>query len=386
MSLIGHNMIRTKSTNKCLVLQALLRYGSISRQQISEITQLTPATITNLTRELIEEGLLKETGNILEEKKRAGRKSISIDLNDHALWVIGIFVQRTTIDIGLVGLKGQVEQSRQLELKPDLNPEQFLALLSSEIKQFMDSTPSYHVLAVGIGVDGRVDFDQGMLIHEEFRQWHSLEIVKTLRKQLKLPVYLDNNARTITLAEKLYGNSKGDSNLLNLFVDDDIQAALILSDQLYRGGLSGGLQLGHMIYDPDGRVCWCGNKGCIQQYAAVQALLKELNVSETKLMNNIANKEPATMHALSLAGQRIGTVLASFLNLIYVERIIISGKLVSEGSPLVDHIINTINERSFIANENHIQIYPSSIKQDAGLIGAASLALYYEIFHRTTAL
>lgn len=384
MSLIGHNMTRTKITNKSLILQSLLRFGSISRQQISELTQLTPATITNLSRELIEEGLLRELGDMEQAQKRVGRKSISLDLNDDMYWVLAIFVHKTKIDFGLVNLKGKVMQRKEVTIKPKLDQTKFLDLLEHEIRAYIEKYNNEHICAIGISTMGRVNFEQGILLHEETLQWHNVPVVDTLMNKFNLPVYMDNDARAMTLGEQLYGKSKLESDFLYVFIGDEgIGSGLVLANQIYRGGTSGASQFGHMTYLPDGEPCWCGNKGCVELYASIPALLKELKMDETEFLTSMSAKEPETMTALSNAGERIGIALTSFINFIYVEKIIISSIIADEEYPFIHKVRETISQRSFIAKHNQIDIVSSSIKQDVGLIGAASLALLHEIFQKS---
>ncbi len=381
MTLTGHNKTRTKQMNKSRILQVLLRYGPVSRQQIAEVTGLTAATITNLAAELIEEGLIWEIGNLLGEKQRAGRKSIALDFREDAIWVAGVHIRRDRVELGLVNLKGKVGEYRQYELPPRPEKEMFLQKLKDELAKLIASRKDISVSAIGIGSVGLIDFQNGKIMSAEQMGWHDIDLVGELSGQYQLPIFLDNNVRTMALAEKMFGICKRVGDFIFIYIGQGIGAGLIIQDQIYRRGITGAGEFGHITYQPGGHPCWCGNRGCLERYASNSAILEQLNHTEIENVIRAALQgDDCTLRALRAAGDAIATGLATVINMIHVEKVVIGGSLADEKLPLIQQIRAEIKKRSFLARQEGIKIERSGFGPQLGVIGAGSLALYHSFF------
>jgi N-acetylglucosamine repressor len=381
MTLIGHNIARTKLTNKRTVLQCLLRYGSISRQQIAVITDLTPATISNLTSELIEEGLVMEMGILLPAKRRVGRKSIALALNPNACCTLGVHMSANEVQIGQVNLYGIARTIRRNELPLQLEQGQFIDRLLADIDACVTEASDKVVTAIGIGLVGLVDFDKGVYLSREHLGWKDVPLESLLRERHRIPVYVDNNVRTMALAEKMFGAGRKLTDFLFIYIGQGIGSGLVIGDRLYRGGQSGAGEFGHMTYMPDGPECWCGNWGCLEKYASHAAIIKELGANGTAdLLLRLDQGDRLAEEAVSNAGRKIGTVLASYINMFYVPNIVVGGVLSKETYPLLGEIRRELMNRSYLAKREHVQITASELGDGIGLAGAAALAQWNEIF------
>ncbi|UZW65792.1 hypothetical protein OC195_17430 [Priestia flexa] len=135
----------------------------MSRQKIAEITQLTPATITYITAELIQEGFIIERGDVQEGTKRVGRKSIALDLQGDAYWTIGVHISMETIRVGLVNLKGETRNIQAVPVPADFNQEEYLEFVARRISEYIN-TQEVDVASIGIGSLGAVDLKEGKLL------------------------------------------------------------------------------------------------------------------------------------------------------------------------------------------------------------------------------
>ncbi|MCR8633187.1 ROK family transcriptional regulator [Paenibacillus radicis (ex Xue et al. 2023)] len=375
MKLTGRNHVHTKLNNKIVILQTLLRHGAMSRQDIAELTKLTPATITNLTAELIAEQLLVECGSVVPAKQRAGRRSVELDVQTNSMYVAGVHVRQDRWEAAIVNIKGEVISSRQWPLD-GLNWTQLIPEIIQELKGFFHENKQYVVYAVGIGSFGLIRHVTGKVLQPNMGAVPELPLVEELERHLKLPVYIDNNVRAMAQAESLYGQGKIAENFLFVYIGWGIGAGLVLHHELYRSGATGAGELGHMTLFPDGEPCWCGNRGCLEMYASDAVLVKRLKLSGTDDLLKLA-RDGNTMAraALEEAGVGIGVALASYNNIFQIERVIIGGVLALEDLPLVHRVREEIQSRSFLARLHPVEVTVSSLGPNIGTIGAASLAV-----------
>ncbi|MGI8317034.1 ROK family transcriptional regulator [Halobacillus mangrovi] len=381
MGLKGQNTTRTKQFNRSLVLQTLLRNGSISRHQIAQMTNLTRGTITYITSELLEEGLIQEQGNLPSEKPGAGRRSVGLTLKEDAVWVIGMHIGMKEVSIGLVNLNGKVKEVYKTSPSEEFTVKAYLDFLLKELTEYIKKHNSYEVSGIGIGVIGAVDIHRGIVLGNEQEGWPEIPIVSYLSEHLQLPVFTDNDVSSMTLAEKMFGQSKHNSDFMCLYIGRSLGAGLVLNDELYRSGISGGGEFGHMTYMPEGKECWCGNLGCINEYASLEVLAKQLGFPTThNLLNQIDLKDKKILEAVEDMGEKISVVLTSFINMVHVEKVVVSGSAAHPDLPFVKQLSKHINERSFLARMQQVEVVGSQIGEDIEIIGAGGLALLNGVF------
>ncbi|MBJ9992320.1 MULTISPECIES: ROK family transcriptional regulator [Paenibacillus] len=384
MVLMGQNITRSKQTNKRTVLQCLLRYGSISRQHIAEITSLTPATISNLISELIEENLILEKGHLEEDRRRVGRKSVALAFHPRACNALAVHMNANEVEIGLVDILGTVRKLRRYDISQERDQHVFIERLLAEMDACIAELGRSSFAAIGVGVVGSANFDTGTYLSREHLGWKDVPLAALLRERYGTPVYVDNNIRTMAMAEKMFGVGRMLTDFLLIYIGPGIGSGLVTGDRLYRGGLTGAGEFGHMTYDPEGPECYCGNRGCLERYSSLTAIVSELYAAGSQeLLDRLNKGEPQAHEAVSRAGRRIGTVLASYLNMIYVPKVIVAGPLAKEPKPLIDRIRREVFERSYLAKREQVDVVASSLGENIGLVGAAAMAQWNEIFeHR----
>ncbi|RLQ96605.1 ROK family transcriptional regulator [Falsibacillus albus] len=381
MSLIGQNTLRTKHLNRALVLQTLLRLNMPSRQEIASYTKLTPATITNIINELIQEGLVMEIGSMATEQRKAGRKTILLDLVEEARMVLAVHIRSDKVELAIVTLKGKVVYDTSFNMPANADQEQFLDFLIEKIEGFISEHKNTKIACIGIGSVGLVDFDNGLIIEAEHMGWRQFELTKIISEHFKVPAYIDHHVRGMALAEKMFGSCKRHSDFLCVFIGQGIGSGMYLKDQLYRSEGTGAGEIGHMTYQPEGRLCWCGNRGCLERYASEGAILAELDfTSIDQIITEYRNGSSPVIKEIEAATKKISVVLTSFINMFHVQKVIIGGKLTQNDMPLVRQIEYEVNHQSFLAKRRKVEIHPSNMEEHIGVIGAASIALLYGVY------
>ncbi|MFB5662533.1 ROK family protein [Alteribacillus sp. HJP-4] len=375
--LVGQNTSRTKQINKSLVLQMIMKYQPISRQEIAEKTKLTRATITNITSTLIQEDYIRILGDMEEGKARAGRRSVALEINGNSTHVLGVHISLSDIEIGLINLNGNVVKEETIRLPKKMTAETFLRMLTSEMEAFVNNLHGITVHSIGIGALGLIDFHSGKLLNADHLGLKNIDVTAHIEKHFQIPVFLDNNVRAMTLAEKIFGKGTLHTDFIHIFIGQGIGAGFVIEEKLFRGGITGAGEFGHMTYIPGGEPCWCGNFGCLERYASEAAVLDKLQISFEELQISLQHKDEQTLQALVAAGEQIGTVLTSVMNMLHVPKVIISGRLAQSDFPVLPTIEKIVNERSFLARQQRVAVESSGLASHIGLIGAASLAFLY---------
>lgn len=268
-----------KQENRMLILQVLKNNAGMSRRDIAKMVQLTPAAITILVNEMIEENIIIETGQFEEVDKRAGRKKIIIDINYNFRYVLGINIEAEVINIGIMNLRGDVvaDDSWPIEEK-DSTPEELLKVVANKcINLFWkENILKETILGVGIGIIGLVDKKNG-ISKRAYGLWkEKVRIKDILEKELGIPVVVDNNVRALAIAEMDNGLENGVNDLLFVKYGPGIGSAMVIGKEIYYGGNNKAGEIGHTVGTVDGELCRCGKRGCLETIASYGAIVRNV--------------------------------------------------------------------------------------------------------------
>ncbi|GEO27297.1 sugar kinase [Alicyclobacillus acidoterrestris] len=376
--MIGQNLNRTKHINRYLVLKTIYESGPISRLGISKITQLTPATISNLTSEFIAEGVLVETDHV-SSQSRAGRREILIDINPHGRSVIGVHIGRKIVSCSLVNLKGAILQ-REDHVADYHSVEQAIEF----IEAFVNRLPleREQILGIALGVNGWVDFPSGSIKLRPDQRWAGVPLVKLVEEKLGFPVVMDNNVVAMALAEKLAGVGKDLDNMLFLFADVGVGAGLVMNGVPYRFGP---VAVGHISIHQESAKCWCGSTGCVELFSGADNVLQKARTlcpelfqdEDMDILDLIAHEHtPGLQGLFQEVGTALGVGLTNALNVLSVPNVVVCGHIFQ--SEIVWKALNDIVAERAISVPSHVSIKRSAFGvHDIGVLGAGSLGIYY---------
>ncbi len=268
----GMNMENLKKNNKIAILSYLNRNGKSSRKKIAEGLNLTTATLTILTNELIEEGIVKELGALTEGK--VGRKQILIDIDKNSKFAIGIEISRNNIYYNLINLKTEIIESKIWKYSGEFEENQ----LNNILKYISEANKNRKELLLGVGISvyGALDKDD---------QWKVgvFDIKKIVENQLKLPTYIQNNIRILALTEQYLNREEKDFWLVKY--GPGVGAAIIMNGELVEGNKRLAGDIGHIPFEKGGEVCKvCGQTGCLESRINFNKILEDFN--ENILLNN----------------------------------------------------------------------------------------------------
>lgn len=385
-----------KELNTKNILDIIRKHGPISRIEIAEITGLTPATITNITSELIDNKLIIE-GEAGDSS--GGRRPIMLKIRGDYYRVIGIYIGSKKIRIITADLMANIKLKREIKYDTDkVTVEYIKELLDRELVPIISKYKSKNkeIIGIGIGIHGIVDSDNGISVMAPNLGWKNVNIKKLIYDSYGIPVYIDNNTRTMGLGENWFGSGKNASSFFCLNIEYGVGGSFFINDKPVAGNSFGAGEIGHTTVDINGETCSCGNKGCLETVASVKALLKQAYEKYTDNKNSLIykGKEVNSVNdinaedlyeaakqgdelAISLIrnmGENIGIGIANVINILNPELIIINGEIISTGEILLNPIIETIRKRGFANSVNSTGIVLSKLGSVAYLKGAVVLA------------
>lgn len=337
---------------------------------------MTAATITNLTSELIEERVLCESDTV-DERSRVGRRKVLLAVQEGHTCVMAVHLGGHQMTCGLVDIKGNILHREDYD-SSHLSVVQVLNIIEQYVARVQGEK---NLIGISIGVNGYIDFETGTIERRSDAQWNGVKLLELVEQATSLPVTIDNNVRTMALAEKLFGQGKELNHLLFLFVGKGVGGGLIINGVPYRTGHG---EIGHISINQHSERCWCGNIGCVELYAGEAGILQKAGVAITDLSHTKSpsiedlierQTDPAVKELLRDVGTALGVGLVNTLNVLFVERVIVCGPLVQVDS-LWDALNRTLRERIMIGRPK-VEVARSSYKiSDVGLLGAASLGIY----------
>ena len=375
-----------RAINRSIILNTIKTIGPVARAEVARQTGLSPATVTAITADLIDEELIfeKQTGD-----SSGGRRPILLAINPGGRYVAGIKLMEDQAVGALTDLEATIitRQTVALPANPAAaghEPEVILAALARMVDGLLAqaAVPRSRLLGVGLGLAGIVDSERGLLRQSPYMGWTDLPVRDLLQAKVNVPVYIDNDVNTLTLAEKWFGAGQDVDDFLTITVGRGIGMGIVVNRQFYRGGRGGAGEFGHTVVDPDGPLCDCGKRGCLETFVGDPGLVRMANAALDRPVASVdellgraeAGDEPAQA-VFGRAGAILGRAVANLVNIFDPQRIIISGEGARVGKWLFDPMCAAVDQHAMPALRSDVRISIEPWGDDAWARGAASLVL-----------
>jgi len=379
------NKALIRAINRSTVLNTVKNFGPIARAEIARRIGLSPATVTSITLDLVKDKLIfeKSTGD-----SRGGRRPILLALNPHGGYVIGIKLTETQAICALTDLEANII-AKGTEALSGHTPESAVKDLSKAVTTLLSQSGirRKQLLGVGIGLAGIIDASQGILRQSPIYKWRDVPLREMLQKLIKVPVYIDNDVNTLTLAEKWIGSGQKVDNFLTITIGRGVGMGIVVNGQSYRGAGGGAGELGHTVIDPLGPVCECGKRGCLETYVGDPALVREAALArgrgemsaEVKTVEDLTRLavegDEGARRIFAWAGEILGRATANLVNIFNPNMIVISGEGTRAGDWILKPMTDTIAKFAMPSLASDAQIKIDRWGDDTWAYGAASLVL-----------
>ncbi len=369
-----------RRSNRLLVLETVKNSGPISRADLSRMTGLTKSTISEIVSFFIKTGVLKEVGT--KSSYGVGRRGILVDINSEDFLVIGYDIGTLNSRVILTNLRGEILRKkvfRTLQGEDNL-VDQVGRKISEVAKDVWDK-----IVEIGFGISGMVDHKSGVVIHSPNLDLKEFPLLRILSKRIKKRMTIEHNVKLMMIAEREYGNAKGYSNVLLVNIGPGIGASFVSEGHLIRGSHNFSGEIGHISIVPDGELCRCGKKGCLETVSAAWGIVREYTkkIGETwsdiygadKVAERAENGDKDALEVFQNAGKYLGKVLAYAANILDPEMILISGGLSNSWNLMESAFKAEFETNTIPPLKGKIKIVMSNLGEFSTALGASTIAI-----------
>lgn len=307
---------------------------------------------------------------------------------------IGIDVGGTNVTYGIVTLKGEVLEKKSYPIKEFKTAESFVDFIGDEIKRSISSLGSdYSIKGIGIGAPNG-NFYSGTIEFAPNLEWEGIiRLADMMQEKTGYKSFLTNDANAATIGEMIYGNAKGLKNFLMITLGTGVGSGFVANGELILGhdGFAG--ELGHTIFDPNGRQCNCGRCGCVETYASATGIVRtakeflnssnepsilreysEKEITGKQIFEAAQKKDSIALKTFDYTGYVLGFSLANAIAITSPEAVILFGGLAKAGELIFKPTKKYMEEFMLNIFKNKVELKASALPEnDAAILGAAAL-------------
>ena len=381
---MGEATLSGRQWNRLRVIEALYRQPA-SRTDLARRTGLSRPTVSSVVEELNQTGIVQEhAAPDSSHQRSAGRPPQLLSLVRDAAFAIGLDFGHDHVRIAVCDLSGELVIDDYSVAAVDHAPTASFDLAQELVRDALTTTgiDPDRVLGIGMGLAAPVNRSTGSIESEGFLPgWRGLRPAEEMQARIGLPVELENDANLGALGEREFGCGRDAQNMIYIRLSTGIGAGLIIDGRPFRGtsGIAG--EIGHFADANDGLICRCGNRGCLETTAGPAALASVLEqslnvpVSIQDLLNFVAAGDRGARRLVTDAGIAVGRALATAINLINPELVVVGGHLAAAGDVLLDAIRSAIDQHAIQPAVDAVRVIRGDLGDRAEVLGGAALVL-----------
>lgn len=369
------NLTYLRASNQGAILKALLYDKYISKQDLASRLNLTPMSISYITADLIEKGVLREVAGAKKITKSPGRRASLIALNENKILAIGVTITKRHLRTSLVSLNGEIIKCFSHRHDKNTTSESLTEKIISDIELLLNEVKDNILLGIGVNSIGIVDIKNKSVISIiDLCNIHNWKIGKDLEERFNLSCYVVDDMKASALAESYYGVAKGLSDFIYLGITYGLGSSIISNGTLFEGNMGFGGEVGHTTLYHNGKTCECGNRGCAELYLSAGALLEKSGLKEWQDFLDYCNNSPENPVIREYMCD-LTTFLVNIINTFDPQAVVIG----HEGAPLFlnnavfNQVNKNVNQRIISRNLKSVPIVPSTIYDKIHELNAASV-------------
>ncbi|HZE21527.1 MAG TPA: ROK family protein [Desulfobaccales bacterium] len=317
-------------------------------------------------------------------------------------WAIGVDLGGTKGKAAVVDASGKIHQELQHPTDVQGGPDRIIADLVEMVQQLQRQGPPSPAAGLGVGVAGQINADTGVVRFSPNLNWHEVPFRDRLQAALDMPVVVTNDVRAATWGEWLHGAGQGIDDLICLFIGTGVGGGVVSGGRLLTGCTNTAGELGHMTIDLNGPICTCGNRGCLEALAggwgiarrarmaiddapaAGVLLFKAAGLHEPVASEDITARmvadaaragDPLALLLVDEAARALIAGAVTLVNAFNPCRLILGGGVIKGLPALIERIDKGIRRYALNTASEGLQVLPGQLKNDAGVVGAAALAI-----------
>ena len=283
---------------------------------------------------------------------------------------------------GLVKVNGEILDTEKVPLPPDITTVFLENKLTELYQTLLSRNPGVHPIASGMTVPGVADSVTGTWVYACFSGISDYPIAERMQQKLNLPVTVANDVNACAWAELHFGTCRDKQDFLWVTVSNGVGGGLILDGKIYEGFRGGAGEFGHLIVEEGGDLCPCGHHGCMEAMAAGPAITKRYErltgkmLSATQIATLPREGDTDALSVMKKTGEYIGRGLGKVASILNLRRYVLGGGVMQSWDLMEKDIKRSFSDQAFTRPNIQVEILPTALNYEAGLLGAASLILF----------
>ncbi|HEY1722547.1 MAG TPA: ROK family protein [Magnetospirillaceae bacterium] len=386
----------TRSVNRDRLLRLLRVHGQMARIDLARLVGLSPATVSAISSELLQNGLVREVeaddDSDANGSRGRGRPKVMIDLVARTACIIAVKLSINEIQVALGDFSGGVSETESTAIETrTLSAAELVRAMGDAIADFhaRHTTGYGPCLGIGIAVQGLVRSVE-TLVWSPALAARDVNIVRPLAGRFGLPVVMMNDANSIASAVRNRARFHDVENLAVVMLGTGVGMGLILGGHLYDGSTGAAAEFGHSKFQIDGPLCMCGKRGCIESYVADYALHRDARIMFGLPAVNVQHPSESEMRAISdladggderaqklfeQAGRVLGCGIGNLIALVSPDLVLVTGPGVRAYRHLEAGLRHGLSEAMVETLLTHTRIEPLPWQEDLALRGVVGLVL-----------
>ena len=314
------------------------------------------------------------------------------------MYYLGVDLGGTKILTALADSEGNIVARSQIPTEAEKGREVILENIHRTIKQVINEggVDKKDIAKIGIGSPGPLNSKEGIIYENSNLPWKNVPLVDIMEEKTGLPVRLENDANAAALGEKWFGSGKDVDNMIYVTVSTGIGGGVIIEKDILQGVDGAGGEIGHMIIEPEGPTCGCGNSGCLEALASGTAIARRGRESyredKTTIIAEMAGEDPGKIDALLIAraarkgdetareiyesaGYYLGIGLANLINIFNTEMIVFGGGVMKDRDLLEETLRDGLKKYTLPTSLKKVKLVNAELESDTGVKGAVAVAM-----------
>lgn len=370
------------------IVRMLTERGALSATQLSRLTGLAKSTVSMTLAELRRSDMVVEAGS--ESAGSVGRPAKALTLNPKAGTCIGILIGQTEIQVMVADVAHTILAQKSVTLGPDYGPEladHYIRELIAEAYKGQWQSPE-GLLGVGVGMGGPVNPVNGLVLRAGgMPDWAGVDIREMFGPIFPgVPIFCDNESNCAAIAEMTWGAAQGHEDFIVYTIDLGVGGAIVSGGRVLRGIAGGAGEFGHVVIDPDGPPCRCGNHGCLEVYASFRGPLAEAEkhfgrpLQIIDVVSQALAGDEMCRALIERAGEAGGHGLGMISSVFNPPLVVVSGRLALTGDLFMDALARsyeryTLIKRGDVPDNTRTILRPSHFTDNGACMGAIGLVL-----------
>lgn len=368
-----------KKINRGSVLKEIVLSHGTTRVELTKKLSLSKMTITNIIAEFLEKGFVEE-----KEKLMLGvahKNPIRLEISGNCPKIIGVQIQRSYCKAVLTDFYLNILESREVYFD-SLDTSVLKDTLEKLIRELVKSG---NVLGIGIGSIGPIDTKKGVICNPlDFGEIKDFAIVDYLKEKFQMPVVLEHHYNCALLAEHYFGDAKDIGNIIYLGITRGVGMGGMIDKRLYSDFFGCITEIGHVSIENNGRLCRCGNRGCLETYVSTDVMLKELKKltgKEMTFQEFCAHTEDCEIMNYFYSIMRyLRNACVSCVNMFKPQMIILGDEGIYLPDACVAYLEEELNRFHMYQGDLNVKIRKTSIKSPEILTASAAMGLMEKVF------